>query len=354
MSTVNPVYMKIAEKMKTKNKVVPKLIQKIATLEQAEIMCALPGTIEDIANTLALDKLIVEKHLRLLYERGLVTPGRHGWNLVTNLMLLKDHIGEANPKYDDDEVFDLAQEMSLEDERTLAERIKRGDEIPPVRQVLRVIPKWRSITNIQGVLPIEDIREIFRNNSPIVVHRCPCRVCYRDRLCKDTIPVETCIAAGKTGQRLLERGVGRVLSYDEFLSFLDKLDDEFPLVNTTGNSNLMPSILCSCCPDCCGLFVKSAYTKPLLGQVPYAKSRFIVEENPEACTSCGICIDHKCPVNAISMKYFPEFNEERVYTDTKECIGCGICVLSCPSDARKMRLEHPPEHIPDLASALDV
>jgi hypothetical protein len=167
VSTVNPIYSKIAEKMKTESRVVPKLIQKIANLEQAKIMYELPNTAENIANTLALDKAIVEKQLRLLYERGLVTPGRHGWNLVTNLMLLKDHIGEANPKYDDDEVFDLAQEMSLEDEKTLAERIKRGDKIPPVRQVLRVIPKWRSIQDIQGVLPIEDIREIFRNNSPI-------------------------------------------------------------------------------------------------------------------------------------------------------------------------------------------
>jgi hypothetical protein len=108
---------------------------------------------------------------------------------VTNLMLLKDHIGEVDPKYDDDEVFDLAQEMSLEDEKTLAERVKRGDKIPPVKQVMRVLPKWQTIQDIPGVLPIEDIREIFKNNSPIVVHRCPCRVCYRNRPCKDVIPV---------------------------------------------------------------------------------------------------------------------------------------------------------------------
>jgi Na+-translocating ferredoxin:NAD+ oxidoreductase subunit B len=115
----------------------------------------------------------------------------------------------------------------------------------------------------------------------------------------------------------------------------------------------MPSILCSCCSDCCGLFVKGAYTKPLRGQVPFARSRFVIEENPENCTYCDICVDNKCPVNAISMKYFPEFKEEWVYANTKECIGCGICVLSCPSNARKMKLERPPEHIPDLASALD-
>ena len=353
MSQIDPIYTKLAEKTNApKNKVLPKLLQKIANLEQARIMYELPNTAENIATTLALDKSKVEKHLRLLYERGLVTPGRHGWNFVTNLMLLKDHIGEADPKYDNDEVFDLAQEMSLEDSESLAKRLKRGDKIPPVRQVMRVLPKWRSIQDIPGVLPIEDIHEIFKNNSPIVVHRCPCRVCYRNRPCKDTIAVETCIAAGKTGQRLLERGVGRELSYDEFLAFLDRLD-ECSLVNMTGNSNLMPSILCSCCNDCCGLFVKGAYTKRLLGQVPYAKSRFIIEEYPGDCTSCGICADSKCPVNAISMKFFPEFNEERAYTDTKECIGCGICVLSCPSDARKMRLERPPEFIPDLASVLD-
>jgi ferredoxin len=241
--------------------------------------------------------------------------------------------------------------MSLEDPTSQAERLKRGEEIP-IRQGMRVIPKWRSIKDIPGVLPIEDIREIFRNNPPIVVHNCPCRVVYRNRPCKDDVPVEVCISAGKAAHRSLARGTGKEMTYNELIAFLDKLD-EFPIVTLTGNSNRMPSAICSCCSDCCGVLIRNSYVKPVLGQYTFAKSRFEVEDNPEECTACGICTDNRCPVNAISMKNYPGLNGERAYTDPEACIGCGLCVLTCPTDARKMKLVRPPEHIPDFESMFD-
>ena len=352
MADIEPIYREIASKItKEQNKALPRVLKKIASLEQARILRELPNTVEVIAKKLAVDTDTVSKNLQILYERGLATPGRNGWNLVNNLVLVKDLVGSANPKYDDKELFDLLREMSLENSDNLAERLKSGEKIPPVIQGMRVVPKWRAIKDIPGILPIEDMREIFKN-PPIVVHNCPCRVVYRDRPCKNTIPIDICLAVGSNGRSFLRRGAGRELTYDELIAFLDKLD-EFPLVSTTGNSNRMPRILCSCCTDCCGLFVKAARTKPVLGQVTYAKSRFVIEDNPEECTACGICADKRCPVGAITMKDFPELGGQRSYTNVEECIGCGLCVLTCPNNARKMKLVRPPEHIPDPASIFD-
>jgi NAD-dependent dihydropyrimidine dehydrogenase PreA subunit/DNA-binding transcriptional ArsR family regulator len=351
MRKIDPIYSEIAKKMIPPGSPrYPRLFQLIANLEQARVLKELPDTAENIAKKLSLSKAKVEKHLKYLFERGLVTPGKTGWNMVTMYGLLKDRIGSANPKYDDNEVFDLAREISLEENKSYALRLKKGEKIPPVRQGMRVVPRWRTIKDIPGVLPIEDMREIFKNASPIVVHRCPCRVCYRERPCLDEKPVEVCFAINATGQRFIDRKSAKQLTYDEFLNLLDELE-EHNLINLTGNSNRMPEVMCSCCTDCCGIFVKSTYTKPLLDQLPYAKSRFVVEDNTKLCSGCGACVE-RCPVNAITIKELKS-GKKRSVTDFGECIGCGLCVLTCKQEVRKMKLVRPPEHIPDFVMGLD-
>ena len=351
MDTIEPIYKELAARItKEKNKTLPRVLKKTVNLEQAKMLKELPNTTEGVAKNLGLDVDTVSKEMQTLFEVGVAMKGRKRWNLVNHIVLVKDLMASANAKYIDDELLDLLHIMSLEDTENLEERVKNGEEIP-VQEVMRVLPKWRSVKDIEGLLPIEDVREIFKT-PPIVVHNCPCRKVLRERDCGAGVAKDICLAAGATGKRYLERGAGKEISYEEAIELLDKLD-ESPVVCTVGNSDTLPTILCSCCVDCCGLFVKAARTKPVLGKVPYAKSRFVVVDNPEECTDCGLCLGDRCPVGAISMKEIPGLDGERSYTNVEECIGCGLCVLSCPTDARTMKLVRPPEHIPDPASMFD-
>jgi ferredoxin len=354
MTEIDPIYQEIAEKMKMGgSKALPKLLQKMVDLDQAKILRELPASSEEISKALALDKASVDKQMQVFFERGLVTPGKKGWNLHSHRVLLKDHIGSANPKYDNDEVFDLAKQMSLEGTVDLEERIKRG-KAAPVVEVMRVIPKWQSIQDIEGVLPCEDMREILKNATPIMLYGCACRRVYRDRPCKETQTPRVCFGIGRMGDYAKARKLGgEELTYEEALAFFDKLDEQ-PFVTTTGNTNQMPLVLCNCHDDCCGLFINRSYTKPLLNKSPLAKSRFVVKDNPEECIACGACLDERCPVRATGMKFYEEFGDERSFTDYEECIGCGLCVVSCPTDARKMRLIRTPEHIPAAKDIFDV
>jgi NAD-dependent dihydropyrimidine dehydrogenase PreA subunit len=97
--------------------------------------------------------------------------------------------------------------------------------------------------------------------------------------------------------------------------------------------------------------VQARYTKPLTGDVSYAKSRFVVQDDPKKCSGCGICIK-RCPVNAITMKELKS-GKKHSSTNVEECIGCGLCVLTCSKKARKMKLVRPPEYIPNFAIGLD-
>ena len=359
MTEIDPIYHEIAKKMNmSDNRTLPKLLKKMVDLDEAKIMAQLPGTSEDISKALSLDKEAVDEKLQIFFERGLIAPGKDdGWNLHGHRVMLKDHIGSANPKWHTPEILDLTKQMSMEGALNIEAAVKAGTKPPPVFEVMRVIPKWKSIEGIEGVLPCEDMREILKDADPIMLYHCACRKVYRDRPCKDTLSTEVCFGIGRMGEYSKARNMGgKEMTYEEALEFFNKLDDD-PLVTTTGNSSEMPAAICNCHDDCCGLFIHRSYAKPLLNKTPIAKSRFVVVDNPEACISCGACLDERCPVRATGMKFYEEFGEERSFTDVEECIGCGLCVVSCPTDARVMKLVRPPEHIPggaDLFSGLDL
>jgi MinD superfamily P-loop ATPase len=66
-----------------------------------------------------------------------------------------------------------------------------------------------------------------------------------------------------------------------------------------------------------------------LDKSPYiiAAANYVASIDPETCIACGLCAEERCPVNAI------ESDNERYEVNTWRCIGCGVCVLTCPSGA---------------------
>lgn len=52
--------------------------------------------------------------------------------------------------------------------------------------------------------------------------------------------------------------------------------------------------------------------------------------NKDECVGCGVCVDD-CPSEAISMD-----GENIAVVNADECIDCGLCVDSCPTDAISM------------------
>lgn len=57
----------------------------------------------------------------------------------------------------------------------------------------------------------------------------------------------------------------------------------------------------------------------------------IAELNVEACTGCGICVEH-CRFDALSM-----LPAKVAVVDPVACEGCGVCGLVCPTDAFSYR-----------------
>ncbi|MBW2142618.1 MAG: 4Fe-4S binding protein [Deltaproteobacteria bacterium] len=83
--------------------------------------------------------------------------------------------------------------------------------------------------------------------------------------------------------------------------------------------------ICNCCGCCCG--VLNGITKLGINASEVVNSHYVAEIDPDLCIVCNTCIDERCQVNAI------EEGEDYNEVIREKCIGCGLCVTTCPSEA---------------------
>jgi len=337
---IDPIYMELGARLGGRNpENMARIMQKLATPEQAKLVSALPDTDRDpklgrslevsdaFAKKLGMSKTTVDKHIRELYEKGLLFPTRGGPSMARTFLQLHD-AALGNPKYEKalgKEYYDLWGVMDG------PMREPAPENLIPRFSAFRVVPRWKSIKDVPGVLPCEDVRAILKAQDLIVLLECGCKKSHTDRWCE--IPDESCITVGRTAQYNLDRGAGRKITYEEALEVIEKYD-KLPVINAVVNQREVNQLVCNCHYCCCGA-VRGA-----------AKSRFEVVVNPEKCRACKICID-RCQYGAIEIKFDPALGRERTYVDVEKCRGCGCCVITCPGEARTMKVVRPPEHIPE-------
>ncbi len=118
------------------------------------------------------------------------------------------------------------------------------------------------------------------------------------------------------------------------LEILDKAEKE-GLILQTGNYQKL-SFICTCCSCCCeGLKMVKKFDCP----AKFYTSSYYARIDYSLCKKCKTCLN-RCNMEAIS------FNNEKILINTNKCIGCGVCVINCPSKAieltRKEKIKTPP------------
>lgn len=344
MSQIDPIYKELAVMMNMgHSETMQKILSKLATPEQARIVRELPPPSEEIAKKLNLDKEIVDKHIQELVEKGLVVLTRHGPRMARSEGQMHDM--QTNTKFDKalgPEYFALWRQLLIEER---PERLKRRAEQkgPPTG---RIIPRWKSIKDVQGVLPFEDVREILKAHKALAVVHCACKRINSNRECD--IPDECCIIFGRTAEfNIRDRKCARELTYDEALELVDGMD-KYPVIHLTPNVRDVSLLLCNCHADCCDVlkpYVEGGMVN-ISFQKTHAPSRFVATVDPTKCRACKVCATKRCQFGAAQMKYYPEFGAERAFIDVDKCMGCGSCVLTCSAKARTMKLIRPPDHVP--------
>ena len=191
--------------------------------------------------------------------------------------------------------------------------------------VTRVIPVNQGIKADLQILQYEDVRQIIKKANSFRVQDCICR---REQgllgnRCEHTL--RNCL------QYSMEEGAydyfnldGDVITKEEALKIIDETEKEGLVHNTYNVEEAIGGFICNCCSCCCGLLRSMKEFK-----APYilARSRYVAVIDADSCISCGTCRDERCPVDAIIEE------DENYRVSATRCIGCGVCVITCPSEA---------------------
>jgi len=119
--------------------------------------------------------------------------------------------------------------------------------------------------------------------------------------------------------------MGRYITLQEAVEILRRAD-EAGLVLQPGNYQNAGNICC-CCGCCCGVL---RTLKKLPRPVDHISSPFYAESIPDNCNGCETCLD-RCQMEAI------QINNGNAVIDLNRCIGCGLCVTTCPTGAMELR-----------------
>jgi NAD-dependent dihydropyrimidine dehydrogenase PreA subunit len=332
------------------------LLEYLLTPGQARMAAALPGTPAEVAGKTGFDPDLVKKELEALFYAGCVFPkgdfnDRQSYRFARSVGQLHD-ASQAPQGIDvvkDRELYRLWHDFVMQEWYPDTGKFYAASP----RAFARIVPAWRSIKDVPGVLPAEDIREILKAQSRIAVVPCSCR--YRTTAvgehCGHTAEENQwhCIQLNRGADYAMARGAGKELNIDEALALVDQVEAEGLLHTFQNNAALTgTTVACQCCTDCCMLAVPMAIVKAPLDRL-WAKSRFIAVADEEACIGCQTCVD-RCQFDAIEMvkaEGATKSKKLKARVDPGACFGCGVCVVGCDkTHALTMKLVRPPDHIP--------
>lgn len=191
----------------------------------------------------------------------------------------------------------------------------------------KVVPVKESLDVRQWVLPTEQVMEILGKSDSIAVQDCMCRTHYK----RCDHPMEVCLLLNKVADKNIKTRKARPVDLEE-AGIITRNANLSGLVHL---SFYMPDheifALCSCCPCCCHdlQIVKKYGRKDIM-----VHSEYIALTRDKNCIHCLECSD-RCVFGARTIK------DERLFYTPKQCLGCGLCITTCPGDAIFMALRPP-------------
>jgi len=320
------VYVKLAEVLNTLPNGFPrtdeglelKLLEKIFDPDEADLYCDLRltwETAEQIAERSGRPLEGLGDLLKRMSEHGLIQGVALGPSMIYRMLPWVFGIYEMQNRRMDRELAELAYDYMPHYMKEYQGRKPQG---------FQVIPVERDLPSGQEAMPYKQVSRIIENSQSFMVFDC---ICKKEKgilghPCKH--PTEVCMAFAPLPNVFDNSPLGRAISKAEALKILTDCE-EAGLVHITDNVQTGHFYLCNCCGCCCG--VLSGINRMGLDAGLVVNSHYYAVIDPDLCTACGVCADERCQVSAI------EERDSFYEVIQQKCIGCGLCVSTCPGEA---------------------
>ena len=324
---------------------------------QAKLVVQLPIPPEELAAKEGLSVETVQAELDDLFIKGVVFPKnfatRETYRFARETMQLHDAT---------ESLWGIESVWTEEQKRELWllwwdfvtkdwDPVRMPQLAKATRQLIRIVPAYKSIKDIPGILPYENMQAMAETAGLASVVSCSCR--KRQEALGNPCNLShdlNCIQFNRAAQYTEGRGHGKMLSKEEVARLIEETEDH-GLVHQWPNADMMiTNTLCSCCDDCCVFLLHmKEYNVPWTAF--YAKSRFEAQNALDVCDGCQDCIE-RCQFDALAMEKVQGHKKLKAIVDAEKCMGCGVCVLVCEPESLKMAMVRPVEHIPQLSHAV--
>jgi len=299
-----------------------KLLKKIFTPDDADLFCDMRlkfETAEQLAERTGRPLDGLEEKLIAMKDRGQVFGINLGGTWIFKMVPWAFGIYEFQLPRLDREFAELNEEFAPSFGRQFF------GEMP---QLMQTLPIEEEISVQQQALPYERVSTLIDNGQSFLVNEC---ICKKEQGLLDNPcdrPLEVCLAIAPVPGVFDDAPHGRVITRDEAYKLLDECEEN-ALVHLTGNVQEGRFFICNCCGCCCG--VLQGINKLGIPASMVINSHYYAEIDQDLCSDCGICAEERCQVNAISE------GEDVAYEVVREkCIGCGLCITTCPTEAIKL------------------
>ena len=185
------------------------------------------------------------------------------------------------------------------------------------------IPVNQEIEHKTTIVPLAELKELIKKTEYISVGTCICR--HQGALLgrPSSKPVNNCMILGESAQFATERGFTTRMTQDEAIKRLEEADAAGLIHSYANSPDLYTNLLCNCYKDLC-MIVKGVSRSPVPSQS--VNARWVIRIREDDCTACEACIP-RCQMDALKMV------DGKLVRNELRCIGCGICMWDCPTDA---------------------